>query len=85
MPFCPTQEDNARRSSVHYSRIGRQIGDKARPIWCTVSHIMVMSLRSKWAVGKVAYASCVYLYRLEAYATLKPFFRPAAAGLAWPV
>jgi hypothetical protein len=40
---------------------------------------MVMSLRLKWAVGKVAYASCVYLYRLEAYATLKPFFCPAAA------
>ena len=45
---------------------------------------MGMSLRSKWAVGKVAYASCVYLYRLEAYATLKPFFCPAAAVLRLP-
>jgi hypothetical protein len=36
-----------------------------------------MSLRSKWAAGKVAYASFVYLDRLEAYATLKRFFRPA--------
>jgi hypothetical protein len=43
----------------------------------TVSHVMVMSLRSKWAAGKVAYASFVYLDGLEAYATLKRFFRPA--------
>src|SRR5208337_347425 len=28
-----------------------ELGDRF-PTWCTVSHIMVMSLRSKWAVGK---------------------------------
>ena len=35
MPFCPTQEDNARRSSVHYthySRLARRIGVKVSPI-----------------------------------------------------
>jgi hypothetical protein len=36
MPLCPTQEDKARRSSVHYtrySRLVRRIGVKVSPIW----------------------------------------------------
>jgi hypothetical protein len=45
---------------------------------CTLSHIMVTSLRSKWAVGsvgmrsRVSGAACPHdsKHRLEAYATL---------------
>jgi len=37
---------------------GRIGSISAKKPWCTVSHIMVTSLRSKWAAGKGSVSAC---------------------------